>query len=228
MSRYNTKARKFIVDLDGVCFDFAGARDALGLTSAEYKHLPGAYRNLKLYPGVKEHLLTIIDRGFDVWIATKIPFSNHDAATEKLYAVEEHLPFLAKSVIITPNKGMLGSRKDFLLDDRPHKAHCDEFQGELLTYGPTNKYQNWDHVMAEMASRKPDGNIAYDVVIENFVVPIRCDTPDFEYVDYNDIPKVVEKELHSYLSSQVFFNTESGNALLAPIFERFVMEYNRK
>lgn len=228
MSRYNTNARKFIVDLDGVCFDFGGARDALGLTSSEYKHLPGAYRNLKLFPGVKDHLLTLIDRGFDIWIATKIPFTNHDAATEKLYAVEEHLPFLAKSVIITPNKGMLGSRKDFLLDDRPHKAHCDEFQGELLTYGPTNRYQNWNQVMAEMSARSPDGNIAYDIVIENFVVPVRCDVSGFDYVYYKEIPRIVEEPLHAFLETQVFFNTENDQAIAAPFFERFVLEYNRK
>lgn len=150
MSYKNKGNRKFFCDLDGVGANFAKLRDEMGLTSKEFKVIPGVYRKLEPYPGFANYLETLISWGFDVWIATKIPDENPHAATEKLLWINEHVPFLQKSVIITPNKGTLGDEEDFLLDDRPHKAHCDEFKGQLLTYGPGNEYVSWDQVLEHM------------------------------------------------------------------------------
>lgn len=155
MSYKNKGRRKFFCDLDGVGADFSSARDASGLESAEFKLLPGAYRNLKPYPGFADNLQTLLSWGWDVWIATKIPHDNPGAATEKLLWVNEHIPFMHKSVIITPNKGTLGDTEDKLLDDRPHKAHCLEFKGELLTFGPHNEYKDWDQVLCYMEMLSP-------------------------------------------------------------------------
>lgn len=155
MSHKNSNNRKFFCDLDGVGANFAASRDALGISSLEFKMMPGAYRNLQPYPGFADNLLKLLDAGWDVWIATKIPTDNPGAATEKLLWVNEHIPFMRKSVIITPNKGTLGGPMDFLLDDRPHKAHVMEFVGTVLAYGFDNEYQSWDQVMAFMATQDP-------------------------------------------------------------------------
>lgn len=148
---YNTGARRVFVDLDGVTADFASARDASGQPSEVFKLMAGSYRNLQPYPEAIAGIRTLISWGFDVWIATKIPNDNPYAATEKLLWVKEHLPELYKSVIITPNKGTLGTERDFLIDDRPHKAHCSEFQGTLLTYGHQNEFQSWNQILEFMA-----------------------------------------------------------------------------
>ena len=146
--QYNTYGRKVFIDLDGVVADFESARDASGLSSAEFKLQKGSYRNLLPYSDAIESVQFIKDLGFDVWFATKIPSKNPYAATEKLLWVEQYFPDMVKSTIITPNKGTLGGRMDFLIDDRPHKAHCREFIGRLMTYGKHEhaEFRNWEQV----------------------------------------------------------------------------------
>lgn len=170
---YNTGARRFFIDMDGVIANFAKARDNSGLSSEVFKLLPGSYLNLEPYPEAILAVRELIANGFDCWIATKIPHDNPYAAAEKLFWIKKHLPELFKSVIITPNKGTLGTPRDFLIDDRPHKAHIEEFAGTLLTFGHRNQYQNWSQVMEFMRKRKPDAGIQFDVVVDDQVIPVR-------------------------------------------------------
>jgi 5'(3')-deoxyribonucleotidase len=163
---YNGGARRVFVDLDGVTADFGSCRDKSGLTSEEFKLRPGAYRNLKPLPHAIDSIRILIAHGFDVWIATKIPHDNPYAAAEKLFWVQEHIPELFKSVIITPNKGTLGTQRDFLIDDRPHKAHIEEFAGTLLTYGHQNEYQSWAQVLNFLLQFDPVGDSVADRVPE--------------------------------------------------------------
>lgn len=201
MSHKNINNRKFFCDLDGVGADFASARDASGLPSEEFKLIPGAYRNLQPYPGFADRLLTLLDWGWDVWIATKIPNDNPHAATEKLLWVQEHIPFMRKSVIITPNKGTLGDVSSFLIDDRPHKAHCEDFVGTFLRYGEHNEYKDWDQVMAKMALHKSNGNIHHDIYFGDAVVPVYADVCGIDphnYVFFDDIPAVYRDGLKEF------------------------------
>lgn len=55
---------------------------------------------------------------------------------EKAQWVAEHLPELAERVIVTPDKGLLGDEYDYLVDDRPHKANCEGFRGQLVHFAP--------------------------------------------------------------------------------------------
>jgi 5'(3')-deoxyribonucleotidase len=194
-NRYNTGARRFLIDLDGVAADFATARDESGLTSDVFKLLPGSYLNLKPYPEAIVGIRQLIARGFDCWIATKIPHDNPYAAAEKLFWVKQHLPELFKSVIITPNKGTLGTQRDFLIDDRPHKAHIDEFAGTLLTYGHKNEFQNWEQVMEFMSKRLPDANIQFDEVVDGVVIPVRANSRKDLFIRKSDLPEALLAEL---------------------------------
>lgn len=146
---HNKGARAAFFDMDGFQVDFESGRDASGHPSEVFKLLPGAYRNLKPYPGLVEFLTEVIELGWDVWNATKIPTHNPYAAAEKLFWIEEHTPWMIASTIITPNKGCLGDRRSVLVDDRPHKAMCQEFKGALLTYGPDprNEYKSFDDLL---------------------------------------------------------------------------------
>lgn len=215
MSYKNGKNRKFFLDMDGVAFDFAGARDALGMTSEQFKMMRGAYRDLKPYPGVVENVLKLIETGWDVWVATKIPDLNPYAATEKLLCINEHMPFLSKSVIITPNKGTLGNEHSFLLDDRPHKAHCDEFEGRLLTYGFDNEYKNWDEVMAKMAKHCPDGDIMFEITFGTHFVPVRADGHRLE-CRMSEIPLEFREDFRAFLRPSVAESTLGDHVTLHP------------
>jgi 5'(3')-deoxyribonucleotidase len=205
---YNTNARKIFIDLDGVTANFDAGRRASGMLSAQFKRVPGSYRNLAPYPEALVSIRALIARGFDVWIATKIPTKAPWAATEKLFWIKEHLPELERSVIITPNKGTLGTSKDFLIDDRPHKAHCEEFQGHLLRYGPTNEFKDWNQVMEFFSLRSPNGIIVRDLMVGNTVIPVKRNAGG-EYVYPEDLPiRVLPHQIsmcynHSIITKEV-------------------------
>ena len=216
MTHKNLNNRKFFCDMDGVIADFASARDATGLDSMEFKLLPGVYRNLNPYPGAIDNLRKLIDAGWDVWIATKIPNDNPGAATEKLLWIAEHAPFLRKSVIITPNKGTLGTKLDFLIDDRPHKAHCEDFQGKFFRFGFDNEYQTWEEVMAEMALHNPDGAITDEIFVDGMYLPVRTD-PLFKIsvVRWDEMTELVRRDFHAYTENNQTLTYSSGNIEVA-------------
>jgi 5'(3')-deoxyribonucleotidase len=137
---------KLFLDMDGVWADFEKARKASALPADEFKLLRHAYRHLDEMPGAKEGMDFLMTLPVEIFIATKIPTDNPYAATDKLLWVEERRPELLDHVIITPHKGLLGDKHDFLLDDRPYKAHCREFEGTLLTFGEEGRFPDWTAV----------------------------------------------------------------------------------
>ena len=137
------KKRKVFVDMDGVVADFDSGRVVSKLPSEQFKLQKHSYRHLAEIPLGLESLDWLESKGLDVFMATKIPTHNPYAATDKLLWLQERRPELLKKTIITPHKGLLGGKHDFLIDDRPHKAHCEEFEGTLLTFGPQNEFADW-------------------------------------------------------------------------------------
>lgn len=144
------------LDADGVLFDFEGAAREAGLLPSQAKDKPGFFRGLKLLPGAKEAVRELVSiEGLLVFVATKIPDENPLAATEKLQSFREHLPELQERIIITPNKGLLGTVEDILVDDRPHKANASYFRGALVHFG-SKGLEGWAQVLPvlrELTSR---------------------------------------------------------------------------
>lgn len=138
---------RIYIDMDGVVADFEKAAGLHGMDPKEFKMLPGAYRHLEWMPGAEDALQYLLDNGANVWIATKIPHENPFSATEKLQWWQDRRPEMLKRVIITPDKGTLGNEHDMLVDDRPHKAHCEHFLGTFIHFG-SDKFPGWDNVLA--------------------------------------------------------------------------------
>ena len=141
--------RRAFVDLDGVIVDFDGFRTARGLTGDEVKAMPGAYLAMLPLSGAIEGVRSLIGMGYEVWIATKPPTGVPHAYSDKAAWVLQHIPELKRRIIITHNKGLLGSAPDLLIDDRPHKASCQEFAGTLIHFG---RGVGWTQVL-EIARR---------------------------------------------------------------------------
>lgn len=70
---------------------------------------------------------------------TKIPSENPYAASEKLMWMHHHLPEIEDHIIITPDKGCVGSSKDFLVDDFPEWANAHNFPGTVIQFGGVRK-----------------------------------------------------------------------------------------
>jgi len=125
---------RVFVDLDGVVVDFEAHMRELNLTGDELKKMPGAYLWMLPIPGAIAAVRSLIGMGYDVFIATKPPTGIAFAYADKVSWVLSYLPELKRKIILTHDKGLLGDQFDYLIDDRPHKANCEEFKGTLLHF----------------------------------------------------------------------------------------------
>lgn len=141
--RENGMNRVF-VDMDGVLVDFEGYMERHGIDAATAKTRDRAYYDMLPISGAIESVKELLELGFDVWIATKPPTGVPGAYSDKAEWIFEKVPELSRKIVITHDKGMLGDEGDFLCDDRPHKANCEEFKGTLLRF--ENGY-HWPQAM---------------------------------------------------------------------------------
>jgi 5'(3')-deoxyribonucleotidase len=135
---------RIFVDMDGVVVDFDKCAKARCLTGDQLKRLPGAYLEMEPLPNAIAGVRSLIGMGFEVWLATKPPTGIPFAYADKAQWVLDHLPELKRRIIITHDKGLLGDEGDYLIDDRPHKANCEQFRGQLLPF--TADFQ-WPEVL---------------------------------------------------------------------------------
>lgn len=140
---------RVFIDMDGVIVDFDGFRSELEkktntiITGDMMKQLPSVYSVMDPMPGAIEAVRSLIGMGHDVWLATKPPTGIPQAYADKVQWVLDHLPELKRKIILTHDKGLL--RGDVLIDDRPHKANADKFEGELLHFSASF---GWPEVLA--------------------------------------------------------------------------------
>ncbi len=87
--------------------------------------------------------------GYRVEIATKPPTGVAQAYADKAQWILDHLPELKRNITVTHDKGQLGNAEDYLIDDRPHKANCESFQGTLIHF---NEERDWPHVLAHLTA----------------------------------------------------------------------------
>jgi hypothetical protein len=176
--------QRVYIDMDGTSFDFEGAAQDHGVEPRHLKLIAGAYRNLKLLPGTLEAIRAFEEAGFYPFLLTKIPSSNPYAATEKLLCVREAIPHLADRIIITPDKGCVGTAIDCLVDDRLDWANCQAFAGTKIAFEG-----DWPSVVAQVlatrtAKFKPDDQAAdaarFKFLLQCEVASTRLLLPDLD------------------------------------------------
>lgn len=152
---------RVFIDLDGPTVDFDRYMREHNLTSDEVKARPGAYLEMEPVDGALKAISSIIGMGFEVWIATKPPTGIPFAYADKAAWVLKHLPDLKRRIIITHDKGMLGDKGDFLIDDRPHRANCFRFLGQLLPFGHkwvsgSDATWDWPRIVDHLSLQSPN------------------------------------------------------------------------
>ena len=130
--------------MDGVLVDFDQLLRDLGVGVEALKRMPGAFRRMRPMPGAIEGVRALIAMGFEVWVASKPVTGAPHCYAEKVEWILNHLPELKRRIILTHDKGLLGDRGNFLIDDRPQKANCYAFPGNLIVFGGAC---NWDYVV---------------------------------------------------------------------------------
>ncbi len=130
---YADKPRVYL-DMDGVIADFSKAAKEHDLDPKHFKRVAGAYLDLEPINGAAEAVETLEKVGFLIFALTKIPSKNPYAATEKLLWARRHFPSLEDRIIITPDKGAVGTARDFLVDDHPEWANAHNFPGTVIHF----------------------------------------------------------------------------------------------
>ena len=154
-----TPARLFncYLDSDGPICAFDEALEASGLSADEFKLLPGIYLWLGVTDGAAfalSKLKELDDAGLiRVWILTKTPSGSPYAYTEKVLWYARNFPWLEDRVIITHDKHLMGGERDFLLDDRPHKANADKFKGTFMFFDTAYAADSWIRFLDKIENR---------------------------------------------------------------------------
>lgn len=135
---------RIFIDMDGVLADFDGLKQDLGVDGDTMKRMPGCYMRLQPMPDAISSVRSLIGMGYECWVATKPPTGISQAYADKAAWVLQWLPELKRHIIITHDKGLLGERGDFLVDDKLHKANCRMFKGVILEFG---RETGWPPIM---------------------------------------------------------------------------------
>lgn len=123
------------LDMDGPLADFDKYCVSGGLDPAHAKLYSGTYLNLPPTDGAIEGVKTLLTMSkIDIFVLSKIPSGNPGAATEKHFWLERHIPQLSNRLILSPDKGCVGSERDFLIDDHPEWANAHNFKGTIITF----------------------------------------------------------------------------------------------
>lgn len=125
---------RIYLDMDGVVADYDQACLDNGVTPKLYKRLAGAFIDLSPIEGCDVAVRFFDSIGFDVWFLTKPPTNNIYAASEKLAWINKYFPEHIGKVIITCDKGCVGTQKDYLIDDHPEWANASNFPGTVIKF----------------------------------------------------------------------------------------------
>jgi len=130
--------------MDGCIVGFDQFVRDKGMTSEQIKHIPGIYLEIPPIVGALEAVRKIMALGYEVWIATKPATGIAHTYSDKAQWIFNWLPELERRVIMTHDKGLLGDKGDYLIDDQPQTANCLKFSGTLFAF---SKHFNWQDIL---------------------------------------------------------------------------------
>lgn len=130
------------IDLDNTLANYLKKANELNINPQDAKYVKGFFESLEPMPGAIEAFDVLFEK-YDVYILTTSPWSNPDAAAEKLRWVQRYFPKAYKRVIISHHKNL--NNGDYLIDDMPKNGAC-EFNGEWIQIG-SGKFPDWETVV---------------------------------------------------------------------------------
>lgn len=141
---------RIYLDMDGPLADFDHYCQLRGFDPKEAKLYSGTYLNLPPTYGALEGVAELLAKpNLFIFVLSKIPSGNPGAATEKHFWLERHLPRLAQRLILSPDKGCIGTERDFLVDDHPEWANAHTFPGTILKFktSSSDTGHDWNSIL---------------------------------------------------------------------------------
>lgn len=142
------------LDLDGPVADFLKVMTDRNMSGSDLKLIPGVYRELPVINGAREAIRILAGMGYEVWILSKIPDENPYAATEKILWLNQYFPEIGERIILSPDKGCIGTDRDILIDDHPEWANAHNFSGLVIKFErdsvDVNPLNVWVQVLKEV------------------------------------------------------------------------------
>ena len=127
-------APRVYFDMDGVLADYDKKALEMQVDPAKLKLIRGIYRTFDVLEGSKEAVAEAQKLGYLVFALSKPPTENPHSATDKLIWMSLEFPEFQDRVILTPDKGCVGTERDFLIDDHPEWANAAAFKGTILHF----------------------------------------------------------------------------------------------
>jgi 5'(3')-deoxyribonucleotidase len=136
------------IDMDNVIVDFQSGIDSLNdiekqLWKDNYDECPYIFSEMKpLHNSIES--LKILNKKFDIYILSTVPWNNSTAWADKVEWVKKYLGNeYEKKLILSHNKHL--NFGDYLIDDRTANG-ADKFKGELILFG-SEKFKNWEKII---------------------------------------------------------------------------------
>ena len=153
-ARYEPKVDIVYLDMDGVLCNFcksSGVPIGEWRASIPLMEKKGFFRNLDPIDGAIEAVNILNKMQFiDLRVLSKPTNKNLGCASEKLYWLEEHLPFLVKKTTLTFDKTKLIG--DYLIDDMPQI--WKNFQGHVWFFDQSKPIESWKKIVTHFKLRE--------------------------------------------------------------------------
>lgn len=141
---------RIYLDMDGPLSDFDSYCAVNGFDPEQAKLYSGTYLNLQPTEDAIESVKILKSiKNFDLFVLSKIPRLNPGAATEKHFWLQRYFPVLADRLILSPDKGCIGTYRDLLIDDHPEWANAKNFPGTVIGFGKQHN-TNWRTIIREI------------------------------------------------------------------------------
>ena len=137
------------IDMDGVLVDFQSGIDKLSQQELlrhkkDYDEIPHIFSKMEPMPKAIESFKTLCNH-YDTYILSTAPWENPTALNDKLEWVKTYLGDCAyKRLILTHHKNL--NKGHYLIDDRKNNG-SDKFDGELIHFGSSGDFKDWDSVI---------------------------------------------------------------------------------
>lgn len=136
------------IDMDDVTADYSGQCRAEQVPPDDGRLLKRFFARLQPLGNSLQHIMSLEQKNpGSVYFLSSPPVERAAAWAEKAWWVDEYLPALtSERLMLTKNKGLVGTVDDLLIDDHPDWSGAENFRGRVVHFQPQAHERSWAEV----------------------------------------------------------------------------------